>query len=311
MLPVRQVINTRLSIPDISCPLCGLGEESAKHLFMECKIIEILWLSSPWSLHISAFQHLSIKEWIFLFLTNDTSLNLLKDQAHQFCVFAVVIMDMVWFSRNKMVFDGVMPEPKLLLSKVVKIAGEHLVASSKFNRQPPLLKTWIPPPSPWLKINFDIAIRPSFSGLSTVVRDYLSNFVFAWTAKDVNLDPQVADAKAACLGLSESLKQGLSSTIIEGDAATVIAPLFDWSIAPPWSIEPLTKEARSLLSSFSVWNVCYVPRLANRAAHSLAQWAAFCNCFGSIPISCLPQCVLCGELDEEDGDKTVSLSSFI
>ncbi|KAK9276978.1 hypothetical protein L1049_006517 [Liquidambar formosana] len=45
ILPVRAVLRGRFPIDDCCCLLCGACVENAKHLFMECKLVEVLWLS--------------------------------------------------------------------------------------------------------------------------------------------------------------------------------------------------------------------------------------------------------------------------
>ncbi|KAK9290816.1 hypothetical protein L1049_008994 [Liquidambar formosana] len=58
ILSVRAVINSRFPIPDVLCLLCKLEVETARHVFLECNLVEFLWWSSSWALRIDAFAHL-------------------------------------------------------------------------------------------------------------------------------------------------------------------------------------------------------------------------------------------------------------
>ncbi|KAK9287687.1 hypothetical protein L1049_016125 [Liquidambar formosana] len=299
ILPVRSVLNGRFPINDLSCPLCGAEVETLKHNVLECKITEMIWLSSRWPIRLASFNHLSINDWIITILTNGTGLNLPVEDAPKFLIFAVVLMDCVWMTRNKVLHEEMDIDPRCILAHIDKVANEHLasfVAPSRSIAQ----RVWIPPPSHWLKLNFDVALRPTFSVLSVVVRDSNGAFIFAWTKKAGPLHPGVAEAQASCFALSEALKHGLSDIVLEGDASSVLNPLSNWSLAPYWELEAYILEARAMLGLWQLWLVNHVPWLANRAAHALAQWAAHCNFFGSIPITSLPPFVLLAEMGEGD-----------
>ncbi|KAK9284386.1 hypothetical protein L1049_023557 [Liquidambar formosana] len=138
ILPVRGVICRRFHIVDTSCPFCGANVESAKHLFMECKFSKLLWMGSRWSLRMDAFSHLSLMDWLYIIPINGSGLHLAKDDALHFLHFAAVLMDMVWFSRNKLVFDKVDTDPKELLLTIERLSLEHLKAKNGVSRPPDL-----------------------------------------------------------------------------------------------------------------------------------------------------------------------------
>ncbi|KAK9265588.1 hypothetical protein L1049_001695 [Liquidambar formosana] len=140
------------------------------------------------------------------------------------------------------------------------------------------------------------SVRPSFLVLSVIIRDSNGNFLFAWTTNDFAFDPAVVEAKAACLALANTRTLGLHNIILEGDAAEVLEQISNWDSIPSWSINPLVCDARSSLRNFSFWSVNCISQLANKAAHALTQWAAFCNRYGIIPISDLPPSVLSAEV---------------
>ena len=65
------------------------------------------------------------------------------------------------------------------------------------------------------------------------------------------------------------------------DIRLILSP----STTPHWSINAIIEDIRLILNSFVCWNASFVFRDSNYVAHSLAQWAYFCNSFGSPPLS--------------------------
>ena len=65
------------------------------------------------------------------------------------------------------------------------------------------------------------------------------------------------------------------------DIRLILSP----STTPHWSINAIIEDIQLILNSFVCWNASFVFRDSNYVAHSLAQWAYFCNSFGSPPLS--------------------------
>lgn len=168
---------------------------------MECKVSKVLWLCSRWALRLDSFHHLNLEDWLIIILSNGPGLRLDNSDAKHFLIFAAVLMDMTWFSHNRVVFDKVEINPKELLISIEKLSLEHLNSCYNHFRpvEAPPKPIWTPPHLGWVKINFDAAIRNSFSVLATIVRDPAGNFLFAWTSLEGPLKPIVAEGKAACL----------------------------------------------------------------------------------------------------------------
>ncbi|KAK9283424.1 hypothetical protein L1049_011666 [Liquidambar formosana] len=273
---------------------------------MECQVSKVLWLCSRWALRLDSFHHLSLEDWLIIILLNGLGLCLDSSDAKHFLIFAAVLMDMTWFSCNRVVFDKVELNPTELLLSIEKLSLEHL--HSCYSRYRPVeahsKPIWIPPPQGWVKINFDVAIRHSLSVLAAIFRDSAGHFLFAWTSLDGPLEPMVAEAKVACFALSNAWSSHLFNIILEGDAAVVLDTLAHEDLTPPWAIASPFFDARILLCNFNFWVVHTVPHRANSTAHELAQWAAqwaaHCNRFGPIPISDLPCSVLFEEAEIGD-----------
>ena len=75
-------------------------------------------------------------------------------------------------------------------------------------------------------------------------------------------------------------QQQQQQALIE-DIRLILSP----STTPHWSINAIIEDIQLILNSFVCWNASFVFRDSNYVAHSLAQWAYFCNSFGSPPLS--------------------------
>ena len=58
---------------------------------------------------------------------------------------------------------------------------EHKNAWKNQSTKPPKDSSWTPPPSNWIKLNFDVAIRVDKSSVAAVARDQRGNLLVAWT----------------------------------------------------------------------------------------------------------------------------------
>jgi hypothetical protein len=80
-----------------------------------------------------------------------------------------------WFSRNKAHHEDLIPNALVISATINKLALEHhYVWSSKLIKTPEVLKK---PNSPFLKINYDTAIRDSFSTQDAVCRNSSSTII--------------------------------------------------------------------------------------------------------------------------------------
>jgi hypothetical protein len=73
----------------------------------------------------------------------------------------MVACDQLWFSKNKAHHEDLIPTAMVISAPTNKLALEHhFVWSSKLIKTP---EVWKMPHFPYLKVNYDTAIRGSFS----------------------------------------------------------------------------------------------------------------------------------------------------
>ncbi|GMN74214.1 hypothetical protein TIFTF001_055400, partial [Ficus carica] len=99
VLPVRAVLN---DVGDTSCPLCGLGLETATHLFLFCNRVRPLWFMSVWGLRTDSLLCDSMASFPDIVLHAHQNSNVYEE----FLVYASLLVDTIWCARNQLVYQG-------------------------------------------------------------------------------------------------------------------------------------------------------------------------------------------------------------
>ena len=79
-----------------------------------------------------------------------------------------------------------------------------------------------PPPTGWIKFNFDATIIPNATFISVVGHDPNVMIISVCTAKEPSQSSIWGEAKAALLAMSTTINLGYKFVIFEGDAKVVI-----------------------------------------------------------------------------------------
>lgn len=95
-----------------------------------------------------------------------------------FLLFAAILFDSLWFSRNQVVHRGIQVIPHIFIEKTRSLFLEHSIAWTNM-MQLEHTPRWCPPPETMWKINFDVAIRPSCSFAAVVCQNAAGNLLFA------------------------------------------------------------------------------------------------------------------------------------
>jgi hypothetical protein len=114
---------------------------------------------------------------------------------HKFQIFASVACDILWFYRNKAFHDEATIDARSVLVHINKISLEHFQAWHSSSQV--LMEKWSLPPLNWVKINFDTAIKDSFSAQATVCRDSQGRVLHMSSQISSPCSPNVGEARAA------------------------------------------------------------------------------------------------------------------
>ncbi|KAK2659903.1 hypothetical protein Ddye_006436 [Dipteronia dyeriana] len=125
---------------------------------------------------------------------------------------------------------------------------------------------WKVPHARVFKINTDAALntQQKVSGIGLVIRDCNGhNFGVCYR-------PEIAEAMAILRGLQLALKTGLVSASLESDALTVVN-MIGTNTVPGSDVGVIIYDILGVLGDSCFSSITFVPRLANKVAHSLAK----------------------------------------
>lgn len=167
---------------------------------------------------------------------------------------------------------------------------------------------WNPPPSGFMKINFDATFENSNAFLGVVLRNSNGSIIKAWTGYSNAPSPYVAEAEASLQTLRMADEMQISNLILEGDALNVIRSIKGDNTCIEWQGKQSIISCRKLLSDHCFWAMYHVYRERNWAAHNLAKWAKDHNKLGYFHPVLLPPSVFCDRGGTWFGDCTLSVN---
>ena len=105
-LLIREILNKRFPILDISCPVCGEDVETIEHIFICCHIIVQAWANLVWPLNMDVFKDMNIDKWIKIITNSREMLKIHGKEAKEFTLFAAVLCDQIWKNKNQTVWGN-------------------------------------------------------------------------------------------------------------------------------------------------------------------------------------------------------------
>jgi len=199
----------------------------------------------------------------------------------KFQIFAAVAYDL-WFYRNKSHQEGINVNIHHISKHINLIAMEH------YNTWHPSLLTvieiekWIPPKLPWVTINFDTAIKDSFSIQAAVYRNSQGRILCMTSQLSPPCHPNYGEALAANLAISLASSLQLDHFILEDDSQVVLLALQNPYVTQDWRISSLIMRTLESVLASSSKNAHKILRSANFCTHHVAHWAVTRFFSGSI-----------------------------
>jgi len=269
--------------PGFLCPLCKSGPDSLRHLFFQCHFARVVWRLSPWPLDSTSLDSPNLRDWIQIILTPGATLNIPTVERHRFQVFATVACDLLWFHRNKALHDNKFFNARTVANLITSTFHHHCDAWS--HQIDPVPEKWIRPPLHWFKINFDTAIRDSFSSQAAICRNHNGHLIKFASQIQSKCSPNKGEALAAQLAVSLASSLHLNRFILEGDSQVVILALQDPTIVQDWRITDIINHTLDSIPPGTSWSARKINRSANFGAHYVAHWAAARFNSSNIPTS--------------------------
>jgi hypothetical protein len=123
---------------------------------------------------------------------------------------------LIQLENDKLIHGAIIHVPLTILKYIKNTTQHYLLAWHNSN-----LADWDPPPLGSFKVNFDVAIRPTFAVAAS------EKFLTVNTLKLPPMDALMGEAHAALLASRLAVSMGCSPLIIEGDSLLTILALKD------------------------------------------------------------------------------------
>ncbi|KAK8507581.1 hypothetical protein V6N11_074043 [Hibiscus sabdariffa] len=253
----------RLPVNNV-CPFCQSHGETVEHLFRDCAFVKLLM----WKLALPSvsIQDAGLwKDWIASFFHTLTVRNKRV---------LLVLYWSVWFSRNKLVHEGIHTSADESVTFIEACIREQETLGRLLPKSIPMRESyWQAPPESAIKFNFDSTFnsRSGFATTGVIGRNNRGLIMAACSFPHRKVaDVFAAEAYACKQALLFAKDLGFPRVIIEGDSLTIIKKINSDS-ADRSSIYPIVRDIKFLTRSFTSISFRFVRREANNAAHALAR----------------------------------------
>lgn len=184
---------------------------------------------------------------------------------------------MIWYTKIQVVHNSYQVDVSTLLKQIRMTLKTHKANLGESSSYVETTSLW------FLKVNFNVAVKPKFSITSAVIGDEYGKVIAASSLKLNSSKVNVRGPKASLLATNLALSNESKSLILEG-----VPQLLSWLLIGLISSQ-IGKLLQSLeifiknLALFPNWEASKAQRQTNLQAHLIAKWAASHNFFRYIP----------------------------
>jgi ribonuclease HI len=274
ILPTRDNLFRRKVVDDPNCPICGREMETIYHTLWQCPSAQDIWSGSCSKIQKSSFHNsdfLRVAEELWG-----------KCDIEEFQLF-VVTARRLWLRRNDVIYknsfthpDTIVLKAKIALEEFQKVQAKTEASQDNGLEGRTVPGIWKAPRQGWYKVNWDAAVTKKSEriGLGAVIRDHTGEVQAVKSLTHTSLvESVVAEAMTARMAIQLARELGLEQIQMEGDAKVVVEAVK--SNAPDWSCwGHVTKDIRIALQYFKGWDMSFVSRTSNHAAHTIARSAS-------------------------------------
>jgi hypothetical protein len=97
-------------------------EDSLHYLFFICPFARISWRTSHWPLDSLKWSAISLPNWIIGILSPHHSFGIPFVDIHLFQIYAIVLCDMLWFSRSQTIHKGILPDITKFANNIMRLS---------------------------------------------------------------------------------------------------------------------------------------------------------------------------------------------
>ncbi|CAL8991586.1 unnamed protein product [Prunus brigantina] len=234
-------------------------------MFVDCQFAKDVWALSPDLMPIPS-QTGDLYIWLLSLSPSSTKSEL--DPLSK----ALLICWQIWEARNNVVFHDSKATPASYFHAATCVGLDfwRLNSKARLDSADSMMTKWHPPPTGWIKVNFDGSLMNSHASTSFVIRDSEGHVLIAGFNNIGENSINVAECVALRDGLAAALDRGWDQIVIEGDSKFVIDSI-QGKANPPWCIQQIIQDIWALSSSIASIRFQHVFREANFTADAVAK----------------------------------------
>ncbi|KAM6571276.1 hypothetical protein CsatA_015356 [Cannabis sativa] len=259
-----------------------------EHMFLSCEVAMHLWRSSPWGIYPICNTGIRMWDWVkFIWNLNSRGI-----RVEEVFLYASIVVEIIWKVRNDLIHNNSQLNVLKCIDQVCNSYAE-LHDTLLPCPSPSLRGSWKPPPQDWIKLNCDVRVGSESMCLAVVARNHLGKVVRIHTDRLDFSDALCGEAAACCAAVSLALEEGFKFVLIESDSRLVINAIN--GTESHWAIDNYISFCAKSSPAFICCNFEFVSRTCNFAAHNVANWAFIHKLYGIIPVSSVPENILCND----------------
>lgn len=290
-LAVGEQLHRRRIKPGVFCTACG-REETIIHRFWSCPHSKLFWniLHSEKGAPAATppggvCSQSALAAWMLAWFS-------------EACADARTAMVLglygLWLTRNEARDGKKIAEPRVIANTVGACMEQWSAANAVTAKVKPLIprERWLPPEEGWTKANTDGATTKSGErgGGGVILRDHNGAFcAAACHFYPTTSDPEMLELLACKRAAQLAVEMNIQKLLIETDCKGLSSMLND-SKRNLSAIGPVIEDVKSLLRKRQEFQVNWVRRAANEAAHILAKKGVseqLCKVWFQVPPDCI------------------------
>ncbi|PRQ38614.1 putative ribonuclease H-like domain, reverse transcriptase zinc-binding domain-containing protein [Rosa chinensis] len=265
ILPTISTLQSRHVFIDNGCYFCNTNDETIEHISRDCWFVRDLFKLFPEFDRIfrEVLPSMSITSWL------QFCLEILSQD--EFALLLVLLWS-IWKERNQRLWSRKFKTLHQVYFQVRNFV--QLLKSSTSRRSRGVVRprrSWLPPPSGWLKANIDGAFNQDShcGGIGVLIRDSTGSIVGGFCGKISNvLSPDIVEAMAGREACELAAEFQLAPIVFESDCLKLVeASKCDEEDGSGFG--RIVEDIRFLLSSTPSAFFSHVFRESNLAAHKL------------------------------------------
>ncbi|KAB1221620.1 hypothetical protein CJ030_MR2G024071 [Morella rubra] len=150
----------------------------------------------------------------------------------------------------------------------------------------------VPPASPVVKINFDVACRTSFAVIAAVCRNHEGEILQVRTSSVPIVQPLWSEIKAAHMACIMADEGSWQSVELEGDSLNAYTAITHSGKDMKGYLVADCRACHDYLALYPNWKLSWISRKLNCLAHKIVKWAVQTHRVGHIDLADIPSVIL-------------------